>query len=185
MSLTVERQPKTRSSADVLYKAIPSTAFLGNEPSIQELSRKLVRKALQMGMPWHVIMNTRQCPQNPFDQRNKGTGPDMAIGIPSNEHVQDNLEAGPQDNEPMEEKGEYCPWAIIDAFTNTMWEWWNYTSKADELRIGSWRTIIQIAIDQAESNKSTKIEIPATVIDRAYAIIDVKNDTYTQENGMI
>eukprot|EP00972_Heterocapsa_arctica_P095340 14061249-Heterocapsa_arctica.AAC.1 len=61
-----------------------------------------------------------------------------------------------------------------------MWEWWNYTSKADQLCIGSWRTIIQIAIEQAESNKSAKVEIPATVIDRAYAFIDIKNDTYTQ-----
>eukprot|EP00972_Heterocapsa_arctica_P069704 10299635-Heterocapsa_arctica.AAC.1 len=41
MSLTVERQPKTRSSADIIYRAIPSTAFLGNKPSLQELTRKL------------------------------------------------------------------------------------------------------------------------------------------------
>eukprot|EP00972_Heterocapsa_arctica_P004402 653911-Heterocapsa_arctica.AAC.1 len=66
-----------------------------------------------------------------------------------------------------------------------MWEWWNYTSKTDKSRIGSWRAMIQIAIDQAESNKSTKVAIPATVIDRAYAFIDVKNDTHTQEHGMI
>eukprot|EP00972_Heterocapsa_arctica_P082934 12220989-Heterocapsa_arctica.AAC.1 len=73
---------------------------------------------------------------------------------------------------------------IIDAF-ETMWEWWNYTSKADKLRIGSWRTIIQMAIEQAESNKSTKVEIPATVIDRTYAFIDIENDFSTQENGII
>eukprot|EP00972_Heterocapsa_arctica_P025145 3704114-Heterocapsa_arctica.AAC.1 len=66
-----------------------------------------------------------------------------------------------------------------------MWEWWNYTSKTDKLRIGSWRTIIHIAIEQAESNKVTKVVIPASVIDRAYAFIDINNDFITQENGII
>eukprot|EP00972_Heterocapsa_arctica_P098722 14568257-Heterocapsa_arctica.AAC.1 len=66
-----------------------------------------------------------------------------------------------------------------------MWEWWNYTSKTDKMRIGSWRTIIQLAIDQAEVNKSTKVKIPATVIDRAYAFIDINNDFTSRDNGLI
>eukprot|EP00972_Heterocapsa_arctica_P064611 9534403-Heterocapsa_arctica.AAC.1 len=116
-----------------------------------------------MGMPWQAIMNTRQCPLNPFDPRNGGVGPDMAVGIPVNQREQDNPENEPPDNLPVEKKeGDDCPWSTIDAFTKTVWEWWNYTSKADKLRFGSWRTIIHIAFEQAESNKSTEVKIPAT-----------------------
>eukprot|EP00972_Heterocapsa_arctica_P005959 877318-Heterocapsa_arctica.AAC.1 len=172
MSLTVEMQPKTRDSADIIYRAIPPTAFLGNEPSLQELTRKLIRKAVQMGMPWHVVMNPRQCPQNPFDPRNHGVGPDLAIGIPQANNP--NHEETP---DPVSTEGEedYCPWATIDAFTGTMWEWWNYMSKSDKLRIGSLRAIIKIAIEQAEANNKSKVEIPVTVVDRAYAFIDMQN----------
>eukprot|EP00972_Heterocapsa_arctica_P077082 11368060-Heterocapsa_arctica.AAC.1 len=85
-----------------MYQAIPSTAFLGNEPSIQELTRNLFRKALQMGMPWQVVMNTRQCRQNPFDQRNNGSGPELAFGIPSTEPLYENQEEGSQDNMSIE-----------------------------------------------------------------------------------
>eukprot|EP00972_Heterocapsa_arctica_P067429 9951933-Heterocapsa_arctica.AAC.1 len=163
MSLTVEQQPNQISSADILYKAISSTAFLGNEPSIQELTRKLVRKALDMGMPWQSIMNTRQCPQNPFDQRNRPSGPDMAVCIPGNQSEQGSLES---------EMG------------NISFERNDYVGMV-ELRIGSWRTIIQIAIEQAESNKSNYVKIPATVIDRAYAFIDMKHNFLSPNNGII
>eukprot|EP00972_Heterocapsa_arctica_P047192 6962664-Heterocapsa_arctica.AAC.1 len=57
MSLTVEMQPKTRRSADIMHRAIPSTAFLDNEQYFQSLTRQLIRKATQMGMPWFVTMN--------------------------------------------------------------------------------------------------------------------------------
>eukprot|EP00972_Heterocapsa_arctica_P053381 7863505-Heterocapsa_arctica.AAC.1 len=107
-----------------------------------------------MGMPWQSIMNTRQCPQNPFDQRNNPRGPDNAVGFPLNANEQDYREPD-TGNGSLEHKDDYCPWSIIDAFTKTMWERRNYTSKSDKMRIGSWRTIIQVAIEQAETNKST------------------------------
>eukprot|EP00972_Heterocapsa_arctica_P108799 16020097-Heterocapsa_arctica.AAC.1 len=66
-----------------------------------------------------------------------------------------------------------------------MWEWWNYISKADKLRIGSWHTIIQTAIQQAETNKTTKVEVPATIISRAYAFISTQNDCCVQEHEMV
>eukprot|EP00972_Heterocapsa_arctica_P088388 13031745-Heterocapsa_arctica.AAC.1 len=66
-----------------------------------------------------------------------------------------------------------------------MWEWWNHTSIADKARVGSWRHILQSAIEQAESKRSSKADIPATVIDRAYAFIDIQSDCSTKENGMI
>eukprot|EP00972_Heterocapsa_arctica_P025094 3697025-Heterocapsa_arctica.AAC.1 len=75
-----------------------------------------------MGMPWQAIMNPRHCPQNPFGKRNKGVGPDLAIGIPLTEPLHDPQNEDPQDTVPTEEKDDYCPWAVIDAFTKTMWE---------------------------------------------------------------
>eukprot|EP00972_Heterocapsa_arctica_P017860 2638922-Heterocapsa_arctica.AAC.1 len=79
-------------------------------------------------------MNTRQCPQNPFDQINRPSGPDMAVGIPGNQSEQGNLKSE-MGNVSFETESDYCPWSIIDAFTKTMWEWWNYTSKAYNMRI--------------------------------------------------
>eukprot|EP00972_Heterocapsa_arctica_P052854 7781094-Heterocapsa_arctica.AAC.1 len=73
-----------------------------------------------MGMPWHVVLNPRQCFQNPFYIRNKGVVPDLAVGIPHIESSYDPPNEDVHDTATTAEEDDYCPLSIIDAFTKTM-----------------------------------------------------------------